>query len=101
MDDKDKDTPISKANSGNALSARAFNPNFAESIVEEYKSNRHFKELAISFMKLGRVYRAKQASFGVGTIRYDVSQIRQDYLQSIATFNALEEHRPQRDRHEI
>ena len=85
----------------NALSARAFNSGFAEDIVKEYKSDGHFKDLAQSFIQLGRVYRAKQAFFGVGTIRYDVSQIRQDYLQSIATFNALEEHRPQRDRHEI
>lgn len=85
----------------NALSARAFNPNFAESIVEEYKSNRHFKELAISFMKLGRVYRAKLASIGVGTIGHDSSKINNDYIESLNIFNDLKEHGSQQEIGEI
>ena len=84
----------------NALSARAFNGEFAERIIQEYRSDGHYKELAQSFLELGRVYRAKQATFGVGNMRYDSAQIKTDYLQALATFNELEEHRPQHDQHE-
>ncbi len=85
----------------NALSARAFNGGFAEGIIKEYKSRGHFKELAISFVKLGRVYEAKQASFGWNNTSYDLSKIRDYYLEALGSFNELENNRPQQEQDSI
>lgn len=82
----------------NALSARAFNPNFMENIINEYQRDGHFKDLMNSFNQLGIVYRVKQKSIGVqNNTPYNSNDAERAYMNVHSLYSSLEDRRPQRD----